>query len=332
MKLQEIVAALRGSRYFQHKTDIAKVLSVFDKALPSGLQDMNQAIHIGDDCAAIKEGDGCLLLAIEGMLSEFVREMPKMAGYSALMVNISDIYAMGGRPIAVVNAMWSDGLANADKILEGMAAASKVYGVPIVGGHSNIRTNQAQLAVSILGRANQLLSSFNAKAGDKLLMAIDMRGRFEGVYPYWNATSKVAPERLRVDLDILPQLAEAGLCDAAKDISMAGVLGTALMLLECSKVGADIDLDSIPIPAQVPILRWLTAFPSYGFLLSVRPENEAAVKEIFQKRSISCSAIGIVTQDQQVTLKQGDEQSLLWDLAKDNFILPKQKLASTQGI
>lgn len=330
MTLHEIVAALRCSRYFQHKTDIAEVLTVLDKVLPSGLQEMNQALHIGDDCAAIKDGDGYLLLAIEGMLNEFVREMPKMAGYSAVMVNVSDIYAMGGRPIAVVNAMWSDGLANADKIVEGMAAASKVYGVPIVGGHINIRSNQAQLAVSILGRANQLLSSFHAKAGDKLLMAIDMRGRFEGVYPYWNATSKVAPERLRADLEILPQLAESGLCAAAKDISMAGILGTALMLLECSKVGAKIDLDCIPIPAQVPILRWLSAFPSYGFLLSVCPENEATVTEIFQQRNICCSAIGLVTEDQQVILQQGEQQSLLWDLAQNNFILPKEKMANTK--
>ena len=329
MTLNEIVIALRGSRCFQYKTDIAKVLSTLEKALPSGLQDMAQAIQVGDDCAAITDGDGYLLLAIEGMLSEFVHEMPKAAGYCAVMVNVSDIYAMGGRPIAIVNALWSEGLVNADKILEGMAAASNVYNVPIVGGHTNMRCSQGQLAVSILGRANKLLSSFNACVGDKLLMAIDMRGRFEGVYPYWNATSRVAPERLRSDLEILPRLAEAGLCDAAKDISMAGILGTALMLLECSDVGAEIDLNSIAVPPQVPILQWLSAFPSYGFLLSVRPENEAAVKELFQARDISCNAIGEITATKKVILQQGNETVLLWDLVQDSFILPKEKLAST---
>ena len=55
-------------------------------------------------------------------------------------------------------------------------------------------------------------------------------------------------ERLRGDLELLPQLAEDGLCDAAKDISMAGTLGTALMLLECSQVGARIDLDAHSAP------------------------------------------------------------------------------------
>lgn len=325
MGLVEIIKALRSSRYFQHKTDIASVLTTLANALPDGVNAMAQAVAIGDDTAAIKTGDGYLLFAIEGLLSEFVREMPYFAGYSAVMVNISDIYAMGGRPTAVVNALWSDSEVNAEQVLKGMAAASKVYGVPIVGGHTNTRTNQSQLAVSIVGRANKLLSSFNARSGDKLLMAVDMRGKFEGIYPYWNATSKAAPERLRADLEILPELAESGLCDAAKDISMAGVLGTALMLLECSKLGAIIHLDKLPVPPQVPILRWLSAFPSYGFLLSVRPENVAAVCARFHERNLVCVNIGDVEESSQITLRQKDEEDqVLWDFDESAFILPNK--------
>lgn len=325
MSLVEIVKALRSSRYFLHKTDIASVLTTLANSLPNGINTMGQAVAIGDDTAAIKDGDGYMLFAIEGLVSEFVREMPYFAGYSAVMVNISDIYAMGGRPTAVVNALWSDGAVNAELVLKGMAAASKIYGVPIVGGHTNTRANQGQLAVSIVGRANKLLSSFNAKSGDKLLMAVDMRGKFEGVYPYWNATSKAAPERLLADLEILPELAEAGLCDAAKDISMAGVLGTALMLLECSKVGATINMDSMPIPLNVPILRWLSAFPSYGFLLSVRPENEAAVCARFHERNLVCVSIGDVHESSCISLIQkGEEDQVLWDFDKSSFILPNQ--------
>lgn len=325
MSLEQIVKALRSSRYFQHKTDIANVLATLGKAFPDGVNAMGQAVSIGDDTAAIKYGDGYLLFAIEGLVTEFVREMPYFAGYSAVMVNISDIYAMGGRPTAVVNALWSEGAVNAELVLKGMAAASKIYGVPIVGGHTNTRANQGQLAVSIVGHANKLLSSFNAKSGDKLLMAVDMRGKFEGVYPYWNATSKAAPERLRADLEILPALAEADLCDAAKDISMAGVLGTALMLLECSKLGATINMDSIPIPPNVPILRWLSAFPSYGFLLSVHPENEAAVCARFHERNLVCVSIGDIVKSSRVALRQKDEdEQELWDFDKSSFILPNQ--------
>ncbi len=324
MKLDEIVQALRGSRYFRHKTDIGDVLSTLEQSLPGGMQHMAQAVAVGDDCAAIKDGDSYLLFAIEGMTGEFVQEMPWFAGYSAVMVNISDIYAMGGRPLAVVNALWSAGSVAAEQLLKGMAAASKVYGVPIVGGHSNTRSSHGQLAVSILGRANRLLSSFNASPGDKLMMAIDMRGRFESIYPYWNASTKAPPERLREDLEILPRLAESGLCDAAKDISMAGVLGTSLMLLECSGVGARIDMTRLPTPPQVPILRWLSAFPSYGFLLSVRPQHEEAVRAMFHERHLTCETIGEATEGHRVLLEQEEEQATLWDFDQCPFILPKQ--------
>jgi hypothetical protein len=84
-----------------------------------------------------------------------------------------------------------------------------------------------------------------------------------------------ARERLRADIELLPLLAERGLCDAAKDISNAGAIGTTLMLLECSKVGASIDVLAIPRPEGVPLLRWLQSFPSYGFVFSVRPSHEA---------------------------------------------------------
>jgi AIR synthase-related protein len=322
MSLKEIISALKSGQYFTHKMDISHVLSTLDKSLPNGVNRIQDAVILGDDCAAIPDGDGFLLYAIEGMIGEFVRELPWFAGYSSVMVNISDIYAMGGRPIAVVDALWSDGQLSAEKLLQGMAAASKVYGVPIVGGHSNTRSSQSQLAVSILGRAKKLLSSFNARPNDKLMMAIDLRGKFEGVYPYWNASSKAMPLRLREDLEILPRLAEQGLCDAAKDISMAGVLGTALMLLECSGVGANIHLDQIPIPENVPMLRWLSAFPSYGFLLSVRPEHAEAVKKIFHERYLACAEIGEVVSGGQVNLTQGNEEALLWGFDKANFILP----------
>jgi len=319
MALNEIVKSLKASRFFQHKHDISDVLGYLSKVVPVNSA---QDILIGDDCAAIPDGDEYLLFAIEGLVGEFVREMPEFAGYSGVMVNISDIYAMGGRPLAVVNALWSEGAINAKAIVEGMAKASKAYGVPIVGGHSNVRSNQGQLAVSILGKAKKLLSSFNARPGDKLLMAIDMRGKFESAYPYWNASTKASSERLRGDLEILPTLAEEGLCDAAKDISMAGVIGTSIMLLECSKVGAHINLDALPIPADVPMLRWLSAFPSFGFILSVRPEHSDAVIKKFKDRFIACQEIGSINDTKLVTLGYQGNTETLWDLNTNNFILP----------
>jgi AIR synthase-related protein len=310
--LAGLVERLRESRGFRHKSDISHVLS----RLPSNAQ----SVAIGDDCAAIPDGDGYLLFAIEGMVSDFVHSMPWFAGYSGVMVNVSDIYAMGGRPLAVVDALWSGSADAASDVLAGMAAASEVYGVPVVGGHSNVRSDGAQLAVAIVGRARKLLSSFDARPGDALVMAVDLRGRFEEPYPFWNASVGSPEGRARADFELLPALAEDGLCDAAKDISMAGALGTALMLLECSEMGARIDLDALPRPADVDIERWLTAFPSFGFVLSVRREHVGEVLARFAGRDLASAVIGEVDDSREVVVSRSDETALLWNFREEPFI------------
>jgi len=126
--------------------------------------------------------------------------------------------------------------------------------------------------------------------------------------------------RLRGDLELLPYLAESELCKAAKDISMAGVIGTALMLLECSQVGAVIDVESIPKPKDIELEKWLTSFPSYGFILSVSPKNIEKVKALFTRREIACSVIGQVTESKKILLKRNSDTAQLWDLEKEAFI------------
>ncbi len=321
MSVQQLCDTLRASRGFAHKRDISDIMSALGQALPGGGADLAQAVPVGDDCAAISDGQGgYLLLAIEGLVEDFILRMPWFAGYCSVMVNVSDIYAMGGRPTAVVNALWSKGMDPASEMLRGMAQASQAYGVPIVGGHSNNRSERPQLAVAILGRARKLLTSFNARPGDKLLMAVDLRGAYEEPFPYWNASTPAPGERLRADLELLPQLAEAGLCDAAKDISMAGAVGTAMMLLECSGSGAVIDVDAIPRPEGVPLERWLATFPSFGFVLSVRPEQVGEVMMRFAARDIACAVVGDVLSGHQVRLRHKGEEALLWDFGEDAFI------------
>lgn len=322
MSLPELTDALRGSPGFAHKRDISDVMAALGRALPGGVADMAQAVAIGDDCAAIPDpsGEGWLLFAIEGLVEEFVARMPWFAGYCGLMVNVSDICAMGGRPIAVVDALWSDGADSSEPVLDGLAAASARYGVPIVGGHSNHRAARGQLAVAVLGRARKLITSFDAQPDDDLILAVDLRGAFEEPYPYWNASTRAPAERLRGDIEILPRLAEDGLCDAGKDVSMAGAIGSALMLLECSGVGAQIDLDTVPRPDGVPLLRWLLSFPSFGYVLSVRPQQRLRVLERFAARGIAAARVGRVTAAPEVWLTQRGERALLWNVKDQPFI------------
>jgi len=325
--LSQLADALRRSRGFAHKRDIAEVLPQLGPV--AGLT----SVPNGDDCAVLPDGgEGHLLLAIEGLVQDFIAAMPWFAGYSGVMVNLSDIAAMGGRPLAVVDALWAGEPAVAQQLLAGMRAACERYGVPLVGGHSNLHADQGQLAVAVLGRARRLISSFAARPGDRLLMAVDLRGAWQAGHPFWNASTSAPAERLRADLALLPEIAEAGLCDAGKDISMAGVLGTLLMLLECSGAGAHVDLARLPLPPGTPgwhetgnaaftaHLRWLSAFPSYGYLLSVRESQAEAVQAVFDSQGIACSDIGTVQPGARLTLQLGDTQTALWDLAAEPFI------------
>jgi AIR synthase-related protein len=333
MSLNALAAALLRGRGLAHKRDISAVMGLLSQALPGPASAAAESIAVGDDCAAIPDGDGYLLFAIEGFVEDLVARMPWFAGYCGVMVNVSDIYAMGGRPMVVVDALWSRDHASAQPLLEGLAAASIRYGVPIVGGHTNSQNSNGQLAVAIIGRARRLLTSFDARAGDCLVMAIDLRGAYEEPHPYWNASTSAPAERLRADLEVLPALAEGGLCDAAKDISMAGAIGTTLMLLECSKVGARIDIDAIPRPESVvtdaAVLRWLQAFPSYGFVLSVRPDQVDAVQLRFRARGIACAVVGQVTPEPQVTLHRDGDTALLWNMATQPLILPRAQHHAT---
>lgn len=314
-ELQQLAAALRESRGFAHKADIADVVA---RLGPPG------DVANGDDCAAIPfhdaDGDGHLLFAIEGFVDDFVAAQPWFAGWCGVMVNLADIAAMGGRPVAVVDALWSPGSEPGRQVLAGLAAAARAYGVPIVGGHSNCRAARAGLAVAVLGRAKNLLTSFAARPGDTLVMAIDLRGGYDSEQPFWNAATRAPAGRARADFELLAELAESGLADAAKDISMAGAVGTALMLADGSQVGASIEVDAIPRPEGVPLARWLQTFPSFGFVLSLRATKVEPVLQRFAERGIAAAAVGEVDASRRLSLRRGTERVELWNLAERSFV------------
>ncbi|MFT8778110.1 MAG: AIR synthase related protein, partial [Gluconacetobacter liquefaciens] len=111
--LAAMLHGLRESRALAAKRDIAGTVA----ALGYGGA---EAIRLGDDCAAIPDGDGYLLFASEGFQDGFVRAMPWFAGYCGVMVNVSDIAAMGGRAIAVVDTLWGESAGGAAPILHGL--------------------------------------------------------------------------------------------------------------------------------------------------------------------------------------------------------------------
>ncbi|WP_226573461.1 sll0787 family AIR synthase-like protein [Acuticoccus sediminis] len=303
--LAAIAAELRGHPSIRGKLAIGRAAAALGLSAHSDGRP-------GDDAAVLPRDGGYDLFAGEGFIPAFVNSAPWFAGWCAVMVNVSDIAAMGGRAVAVVDQIWAPDPEAARPVMEGMRAAAEAYGVPLVGGHTNFAASELSLAASIFGRANALITSFDALPGDLLVAAIDRRGEYSG-FDNFGAFLGAPAERLRADLEILPELAEAELVTAGKDISQGGIVGTGLMLAECSGVGLDIDVAALDPPAGTAPARWLRTFPSFGFLLSVAPDMVETTLARFAVRDIRADVIGRVTEGSTVRLVDGEDAALFWD-------------------
>lgn len=283
----------------------------------------------GDDCAAFKTADGYQLLAMEGILPDFVLRDPKAAGWSSVMVNISDIAAMGGRPTAIVNAYWHNDTEASEILLKHMKRACDVFGVAFAGGHSSIQAGFTPgLAVAIMGQARRLLSCHHVKPGLRLFMLTDLTGSWHGNLPYWGCVQGKTPEQIRAQWNVPADLAEAGLVVAAKDISNGGLLGTLIMMLELTGCGASLDLSAVPRPADGDLLRWLRAFQSFGFLLAVEPDKVSALLNNFHHSHLSCNPIGSFTNDGKIQLDYAGATAEFWDVRQQ----PLTDMGATHAI
>ena len=189
------------------------------------------------------------------------------------MTNVSDVRAMGARPLALVDMLVSPDREHAERVLDGIAWAAARLGVPVVGGHLTIG-HAASLSASCTGVARKPLRASAAEPGDALLAAFALDGRYmSATRPFFTALHDRSPESLRQDGEALVEVAEAGLCHAARDVSMPGIAGSLLQMVEGAGCGAMLDLDRLPRPDGAELDRWLLTFPSFGFLLAARPEH-----------------------------------------------------------
>ncbi|MCT4364552.1 MAG: sll0787 family AIR synthase-like protein [Synechococcaceae cyanobacterium MAG-AL1] len=277
--------------------------------------ELGPAAALGDDAALLPGPGSPLLLACEGMDPQLVNDDPWFAGWSAVLVNLSDIAAMGGRPLAVVNSLWATGPAQAEPLLEGMRVAAETFAVPMVGGHTNLHSPYNALSVAVLGSApGPVLSARAARPGDLCHLLINTRGRFHRHYPFWDAATDADPVRLRRHLALLVELAAARLVHAAKDISMGGLVGTAVMFAEAAGCRLELDLATLQPPEGVEQEAWLTCFPSFGYLLAVEPSrSEALLEASAADPHLHGAPIGRFQDGPaEVVLRAGQAQGQLW--------------------
>ena len=269
----------------------------------------------GDDAAIVAAGpDGFTLAAGEAIWPPFVEADPGSAGMAAVVANVNDIAAMGGRSLGLVDTIVGPE-AVARSVLEGMRRAAEWYRVPIVGGHLTVRDGPPSVSAFVVGQAKRILASSNARPGLVVLVAGCVEGRLNPDFPFFSSLRE-REGRLASDLEVLPQLAERGWCLAAKDVSMAGLLGSLAMLLEPTRAGVVVDLERISRPPEVPLGTWIDVFPSFGFVLCAPESSVGACRDAFVERGLVCEAVGVLDASGLLRARLGGEEAMLLDIGR----------------
>lgn len=233
---------------------------------------------VGDDAAVLdfknKKTIVTTDLLIEGVHFDLSYMPLKHLGYKAVMVNLSDIYAMNGKPtqitvsIAVSNRFPLEAI---EELYHGIALATKMYNIDLVGGDTTSSQTGMMISVTALGEAEQdeIVYRSGAKPNDLLVVSGDLGGAYMGlqVLEREKEVFKVNPNS-QPDLDPYAYIVERQLKpEARKDIvellkklevhptSMIdisdGLSSEILHLCKNSGVGCHLYEDKIPLDPTV---------------------------------------------------------------------------------
>src|SRR5499427_5251825 len=305
--LQALARTVRAHPGVAAKAEIGLVSEVF--------QSTDWLAGPGDDGAVVAEAGVSLVVGGEAILPSFVAADPYGAGVAAVTTNLNDLAAMGAWPLALVDTVTGP-RAIIRRVLEGMRWASGLYQVPVVGGHLTVTDGPPGLAAFGLGRADRPLSARYAEPGQSLVVACCVDGRMRADFPFFPSFDERG-ERLAGDVRLLAEGASAGWVAAAKDVSMAGLVGSLAMLLECNRLGVTLDLDAVPVPAGVRLEQWVTCFPCFAFLLCVPPGREGECLRAFGGRGLAAAVAGSLDATGELRLRQAGQAGVAFDLTRE---------------
>ena len=280
----------------------------------------------GDDGAVIEVGDRRVVTGGEAMWPPFVASDPRGAGIAAVVCNVNDLAAMGARPLGLVDTVVAP-QATARRALEGLAHAAALYRVPILGGHLTVHEGPPSLSAFGIGVAGRVLSAANVAPGQVVLVAACVEGRMRPDFGYFSSIAERGA-RLGDDVRLLADVADAGLCVAAKDVSMPGVLGSLALLLASSGCGASIDVAALPRPDAVALADWSVAFPTFCFVLAAPADRADECRRAFVGRGLECEACGVVDASGIVRLHLGGDERQLFDVVREPLTGLRSRVAA----
>jgi uncharacterized protein len=269
----------------------------------------------GDDGAAVPVAGTNVIACGEALWPPFVAADPFGAGVAAVLTNVNDLAAMGATPLGIVDTIVADDSV-ARTVLAGMRSACEMYAVPLLGGHLTRHEGAPSVSAFGIGRTDHPLSVANVRAGQLLVLACATEGDMRTDFPFFRSF-EVRADKVAGDVRVLAEVADSGACVAAKDVSMAGLVGSLAMLLEHGRFGVTVDLDRVPHPEGIPMDRWLACFPSFGFLLCVPPGREDDCIEPFRQRGLAAAVVGQIDTSGEVALRRGAERATAIDLSAE---------------
>lgn len=263
---------------------------------------------------------GLELVATHDMLAEgvhFTRDCaPADIGWKLVAVNLSDLAAMGAKPVAV---LMGAGIAAdrdmgwATALLSGVRQALDRFGGTLVGGDT-IRTGPVSvLSLTALGTVPhaQALGRAGAAAGDDLWVSgtigdagLGLQVALRERAPHLALLRRYRRPTARLALG----LALRGVATACMDVS-DGLLIDALRLAAASGLGVTIEMDAIPLSdaargSGVPVLALAAMGDDYELLFAASPDRRGAVAQAGQAAGVPVTRIGAMLAGEGLVVHQ----------------------------
>ncbi|MEM2925199.1 MAG: thiamine-phosphate kinase [Methanocellales archaeon] len=317
-----------------------KVSEVGERAIVKRIKELINSKTIGDDCAFIESGRDYILITTDMLhrKTDFPREMtPWQIGWMSAAVNLSDIAAKGGKPIAL---LFSIGLPSdlelefVEEMYRGMKACASKYDVEIAGGDTDQHEELTITGIAI-GKINKklLLRRSGARVGDLLgvtgylgTCGAGMRIVINGVKAGMQARAKIVKKFFQPEPRIYEgmKLARSKALTSMMDISD----GLAMSLYELhranqGKVGFKVYAEKIPVLREVKLITRdekdllnLAIYTGGDFelLFTIKPEK-------LKKAQAACgfTIIGEVTKSKEIILEHKGREIIMQEIGSNHF-------------
>ncbi len=277
---------------------------------------------IGQDSAAVtNNNDMLILITTDRIKTSYIENFPLGAGFSSILVGVDDIYACGGKPLAVSIIISFKDQILGQKIIDGICKGSKLFQVPIVRGHTNLKEFN-ELSSTVIGeiKRDEYISATNAQDKDDIILAVDFSGKVgKASKLHWDTVTFKSSEDVLNKRKSMNEIAKLKIVNSAKDISNGGIFGTILQLINYSKVGADISVDKIEIPpllkkSKYTLETYIQMYLTTSYILTAQQEYSEEIIKIFNNYGLTASVIGEIINKNVLKINDGKDEIEVLDL------------------